>query len=211
MEPQNLQALVLSSTNALSDVKKKNILSMIERMSKSKDGPFVRFLAAYIQQGEADEYSGFKEFDNEKFLNAVLYFCREGVFKTKLNKLLFYADFKHFKEYHVSITGARYARMPFGPAPDGYDLYYSMLARQGAIEVEEVFYPEYTGEEYRTKQDPNLNIFSGSELRILVLVKERFEHWNAKTMSDFSHEEKGYKNTDTGRPIAYKYAEELRI
>ena len=62
-----------------------------------------------------------------KLFNAILFFCKGRVLKTKLNKLLFYADFKHFKEYAVSITGARYARIPFGPAPDKYAFYFATL------------------------------------------------------------------------------------
>ena len=211
MEPENLRELVSSSTDALSEEKEDEILKTIDGISRSKAGIFARAIAAAFQQTEPDEYSGFKIFDHERFFNAVLYFCKDGVFKTKLNKLLFYADFKHFKEYTVSITGARYARIPFGPAPDGYDLYYPILARQGTIAVEEIIYPDYMGEQYLATEEPNLNVFSESELRVLALVKEHFKHLNASDISDFSHEEKGYKETETGHPISYRYAEDLRL
>ena len=211
MEPENLRELVSSSTDVFSDEKKAEVLRTIDGVSRSKAGLFARAMAAAFHQREADEYSGFKRFDHERFLNAVLYFCKEPVFKTKLNKLLFYADFKHFQEYTVSITGARYARIPFGPAPDGYDLYYPILARQGTIVVEEVIYPEYMGEQYAAKEEPDLNVFTESELRILALVKEHFKKFNAKEISELSHKEQGYAKTKNGRPISYRYAEDLRL
>jgi putative zinc finger/helix-turn-helix YgiT family protein len=211
MEPENLRELVASSTDVFSQEKKDGILKTIDEVSRSKAGILARVIAAAFQQTEADEHSGFKRFDHARFLNAVLYFCKEPVFKTKLNKLLFYADFKHFKEYTVSITGARYARIPFGPAPDGYDLYYPILARQGTIAVGEVVFQDYTGEEYIATQQPDLNVFSESELRVLASVKEHFKNFSASEISDFSHEERGYKKTQTGHPISYRYAEHLKL
>ncbi|GAG12253.1 unnamed protein product, partial [marine sediment metagenome] len=149
--------------------------------------------------------------DLNKFYNAVLYLCKGGVLKTKLNKLLFYTDFKHFKEYTVSITGARYAHIPFGPAPDNYDLYYPVLVRREAIKLEEKDYPGYTGENMITVQEPDLNLFSESELRILTTVKEHFKNDNATEISSFSHGEKGYQDTPQGKIISYKYASQLKL
>jgi hypothetical protein len=144
---------------------------------------------------------------NRKFVNAVLYFCQGGVVKTKLNKLLFYADFKHFKEHTVSITGTRYARIPFGPAPDDYDIYYGVFVRQGIIDVQEIQY----GEKYVARQEPDMTLFSDSERETLRLIKEHFRGLRATEVSEISHQEKGYMETDTGHPIDYSYAQDLTI
>ena len=212
MDPLKLRELVYNSTDIFQPEKRNKILQTIEGIADSRISLFER-VAATFQHHEADEYSGFKKFDSERFLGAVLYFCKGGVFKTKLNKLLFYADFKHFEEYTVSITGTRYAHVPFGPAPDGYDLYYPLLIHQGAIEVEEILYEgkDYTGEKYYAKKEPDLNTFSNSELRVLAYVKEYFESHNASDVSDLSHMEKGYRETDTGELISYRFAQDLKI
>jgi hypothetical protein len=42
-------------------------------------------------------------------------------------KLLFYADFLHFKLNEVSITGARYAHAPHGPVPDQFETWLTAL------------------------------------------------------------------------------------
>jgi Antitoxin SocA-like, Panacea domain len=73
-----------------------------------------------------NEFSGYLKFDLRKFLNAALFFCKGGQLKTRLNKLLFYAVFKHFKENAVAITGARYVHLPLGPVPDNYEYFFPL-------------------------------------------------------------------------------------
>lgn len=57
--------------------------------------------------------------DREKLFNLVTYFVKntKQCGKTKLFKLLFFADFKCFKETGKSITGLKYFTWPNGPAP----------------------------------------------------------------------------------------------
>ena len=211
MDPVKLRELIDSSVDVFSGEKKRMVLNVI----KEKEEPIVtsleRFITLNFKNYDPDEHSGFKKFDINRFLNAVLYFCKGGVTKTKLNKLLFYADFKHYKEYTVSISGAQYAHVPFGPAPRDYDFYYPILVRQNSLEIEEIIYPNFIGENFVTKQEPNLNVFSDTELHILSLVKEFFKDFNATEMSNYSHEEKGYKDTKTNELISYVYGEYLKL
>ena len=161
---------------------------------------------------EGDEYSGFKKLDLAKLFNAIIYFCKGGVLKTKMNKLLFYADFKHFKDYAISITGARYAHIPFGPAPDQYTYYLATLLEDGAIKAEEIVYTEEAiGERFVSGKEPDLSLFSDSELKILASVKDHFKKFTAKKITEFSHQEKGYRETQTGHLISYAYAEDLKF
>jgi putative zinc finger/helix-turn-helix YgiT family protein len=210
-DPMKLRELINNSVDVFSEDKKRKVLDAVKRAEEPIVTSLERFITLNLENYDPDEYSGFKKFDIDKFLNAVLYFCRIGVPKTKLNKLLFYADFKHFKEYTVSISGARYAHVPFGPAPSDYDFYYPILIRQNAVEVEERIYSNYTGENFVAKQETNLNIFSDTELNILSLVKEFFKDFTATKISNYSHEEKGYEDTKTGDLISYAYAESLKL
>jgi len=211
MDPVKLRELINNSVDVFSEAKKQKVLDTIKEREEPIVTSLERFITLNFQNYNPDEYSGFKKFDLVRFLNAVLYFCKGGVTKTKLNKLLFYADFKHYKEYTVSISGARYAHVPFGPAPSDYDFYYPILIRQDAVGVEEIIYTDYTGENYVAKQEPNLNVFSDTELHILSLTKEFFKDFNATKMANYSHEEKGYKDTKVGEFISYAYAESLKL
>ncbi len=46
------------------------------------------------------------------------------VFPTKLNKLMFYSDFRNFRKTGQSISGLKYRALTFGPVPDHYDTIY---------------------------------------------------------------------------------------
>ena len=214
MDPSNLLKLIENSEGVFTDDKKKRLveaLQEVEDAAHSIDSSIIVSLGKY----EPNEYSGYRRFDLVKLYNAILFFSREGVLKTKLNKLLFYADFKHFKEYTLSITGARYAHISFGPAPDDYEIYYGALFSQKAIEFIEKVYPSkgngesFYGEIVKARKAPDLSLFSASELRIMASVQEDFSNYTATKITNFSHEENAFKATENGELISYSYANEL--
>jgi putative zinc finger/helix-turn-helix YgiT family protein len=210
MDPRNLLKLIEGTLDVLSEEKRDRLikeLSAAEEETCSLERVYEERFGKY----EATELSGYRKLDLAKLFNAILYFCKGGVLKTKLNKLLFYADFKHFKDYAVSITGVRYAHIPFGPAPDKYALYFATLIENGAIKVEEDVIGEFIGEEFISVKEPDFSLFSDSELKILATVKEYFKDFTANRITDFSHDEKGYKETAQGDTISYEYANELKL
>ncbi len=213
MEPHNLLRLLEKAPEGAVDEEKKARIVHRLRAMEEETCTLERVYAERFGRYGADEFSGYRKLDLEKFLNAIIYFCKGGILKTKLNKLLFYADFKHFKEYAVSITGIRYARLPFGPVPDRYEYYFAALIHEEkAIDVNEIIYSDgHYGEEYSACSEPNLSTFTDSELKILATVKEFFKDFNVRQISDLSHEEAGYQNTATGQFISYEFADELKI
>jgi putative zinc finger/helix-turn-helix YgiT family protein len=210
-EPHNLLRLIEESPNTLSEEKRQRLMEQL-RSEEEEAYSFERIYEERFGKYEADEISGYRKFELSKLINAILFFCKEGIWKTVLNKLLFYADFKHCKEYTVSITGSRYARIPYGPAPDNWNHYLALLIEDGALREEEVPYSdEIIGERLVAERKPDLALFSDTELKILASVKEHFKGWSAKKISDFSHEEKGYVETSNSKLISYTYAKDLQI
>jgi putative zinc finger/helix-turn-helix YgiT family protein len=214
MNPSNLLQLIEESEGVFTESKKRSlveVLQQVEAGGSSIDSTIMVSFGNY----KPNEYSGYRKLDLEKLYNTILFFCKEGVLKTKLNKLLFYADFKHYKEYAISITGARYAHVPFGPAPDNYEIYYGALSSQKAIAFMEEIYPgkrggePVVGEIIKAAKKPDLSLFAASELRIMASVQEDFEKYNAREITDFSHEEVGYQETQDGDTISYDYAKRL--
>jgi putative zinc finger/helix-turn-helix YgiT family protein len=214
MNPSNLLRLVQESEGVFTESKKGRLMEGLEQVQaggNSIDSTIMVSLGNY----EPNEYSGYRKLDLGKLYSAILFFCKEGVLKTKLNKLLFYADFKHYKEYAISITGARYAHVPFGPAPDNYEIYYGALSSQKAIEfIEEIYPPRrggepVVGEIIKAVKKPDLSLFAASELRIMASVQEDFEKYNAREITDFSHKEVSYQETEDGGTISYDYAKKL--
>jgi hypothetical protein len=210
MDPRNLLKLIAANPDILPEEKRDRLIQEL-RVGEGGTCSFERIYEERFGKYDESELSGYKKLDLAKLSNAILYFCKGGILKTKLNKLLFYADFKHFKDYAVSITGARYAHIPFGPAPDRYAFYFAMLVEDGAIKVEENIIGKFIGEEFISLRDPDFSLFSDSELKILATVKEYFKEFNAKRITDFSHDEEAYKKTTPGDKISYEYADLLKL
>lgn len=207
MDPANLVRLIDNTDESLSQARKEQLRKVVvetEDNFHSLDNSILANLGNY----EPNELSGYKRFNLEKLYNAILFFCRKEVFLTKLNKLLFYADFKYFKEYTLSITGARYAHIPFGPAPDNYQIYLGALNSKKQIEVIEDI-DKTGGEIIKATKEPDLSLFSASELRILASVDEDFEGSSATDMTNMSHNEVAYQQTINGEIIPYHYAGQL--
>ena len=212
MQPENLLHLASAKPEVFDAEKREKITGRL----KQEVDPDYTILDLYEEQlgsYEPDIESGYKTLDLQKFCNMILYFCYEDeIPKTKLNKLLFYADFLHFKMYGVSISGARYARLPFGPVPDNFNLLFAALIdEKGALQAQERAVYDYMGEFYAARAKPDLSIFDPGELKVLAAVKEFFGGFSSKEISEFAHKEKGYLETETGRLIPYSYAEWVGI
>jgi len=210
----------------------KNVLKLIEAnplsVSSDKLPRLVTHLTDAIAEGElsfrqifenrfgrysADIYSGYRKLNVNRISSSILFFCSSAeTVKTKLNKLLFYSDFKHFKEYSVSITGSRYAHLPYGPAPDRYSFYLAALhEEERSLAIEEKYFNDFPGEVLIALKPPDLTIFSQSELEVLSEVSSSLGDHSAKALSDLSHQEKGYLETSNGELISYEYADFLKF
>ena len=86
-----------------------------------------------------------------------------------------------------------------------------MIHDQKSIKVEEKEYGKYVGEEYSSIKDPNLNVFSETELEIILKVKKLFKDYTANNIREFSHKERGYIETNDGDIISYEFANDLKI
>lgn len=211
MEPHNLRRLLEESPTALPTDKKERLIKELTEAEKESCS-FGRMFEERFGNYEPDILSGYKKFDLNKLYNAILFFCRDGgQLKTKLNKLLFYADFKYFKEYTVSLTGVRYVHLPFGPVPDAYNFFYAELVREGFLSLDEVCVGQYIGENYSSNKDADFSCFSDSEIKVMSEVKDAFKSYSATEIKDFSHDEDAYKNTVVGEIIEYNYGASLKI
>lgn len=106
---------------------------------------------------------------------------------TKLNKLLFYADFRAFFRHGQPITGAEYQRLPRGPAPRALLPVRRELAEEGAIAQE----ARHTGvgeqNRVRANRDADVSLFTSSEMAIVDEVIDEFWGKNAVDVSNQSH------------------------
>jgi hypothetical protein len=165
--------------------------------------------AAPAHAEEPDVFTGHRPFSFEKLAAMTAYIAHRGrnIYKTKLNKLLFYADFVHYRLHGTSISGARYVHLPYGPVPDRYE---GMLAKLAATET---IWFEPRGDYRLIKgwNDPLVGVLSNDERESLDWVLERLGSMTSTELTRQSHRERGYRSTKLGEPIAYAYAKFLEI
>jgi hypothetical protein len=152
------------------------------------------------------------EFKRDKFKALLLYFSQRGldeglvIGSTKLNKLLFFSDMRAFTELGEPVTGARYFKLPFGPAAR------AMLPVRGEmIELGEAKFEGRPAEDLNDVLVPlveaDLGLFTADEMRIVDQVFEEMRPFNAKAISDHSHlKSAGWKVVDLEEDIPYEAA-----
>jgi putative zinc finger/helix-turn-helix YgiT family protein len=162
----------------------------------------------------ADIYSGYRNPNFEKFTEMIIYFSEKmEPFKTKMNKLLFYADFLMFKQSCFSISGVRYKAIDMGPVPNNFQSIFEYLDNKGVINIYTTEFPNgYTGEQFKAKKERpfKAELFTESELEVLMKVATVFKPTSTNDIIELSHLEEGWKkNVKDKSVISYEYAFEL--
>lgn len=125
---------------------------------------------------------------------------------TKLNKLLFYADFVAFLTLGQAITWHRYQKLNNGPAPRVLIPITERMKAEGEIAVSERTY--YGMKQKRTiaLREPNLNVFSGPEVALVMKIIEDSWGKSAREMTQLSHAFIGWQLAGEGEDIPYEVA-----
>lgn len=210
IKPDNLLSLVKAQHGILDNAKKNKLIDILGKQIEDSCS-FNAIITNRLADHQPSIESGFKRFDFNKFSQAILFFTKEKVFKSKLCKLMFYTDFKFYKENAISITGSKYAHGLHGPIPDHFDLLFASLIHENKIVTEEQIFDNFTGELYFSEQESNLGVFSNDEIETLVNTKNYFKDFTATQIRELSHKERGYKETSDGQIITYEYANDLII
>lgn len=152
----------------------------------------------------ANVFTGNRVFSFEKLAAMSAYIAAHGreIYKTKLNKLLFYADFINYYLHGSSISGSRYVHLPYGPVPDRYESMIANLQAAGTIRIDN----RQGYELIDAGPDPLTDKLTREERETLDWVLENFGNMSAGAISEMSHRELAYRFTRSGEDIAYEYA-----
>jgi putative zinc finger/helix-turn-helix YgiT family protein len=209
-KPQNMKVLLDDRGHLLSSHEKRCVRQEIENATLIE-----RLDISSLMPDGADEYTGFRLFDYFRYVKAVLWFCCiKPVPATKMNKLLFYSDFLHFKQRAVSITGVAYRKRDYGPVPEHYGILREMMEADGYISLQEVQYYDFVAVEYcpgPRSDEIELDDMDEFEEYILQHVATYFKGHSAKQVSDKSHQERAWLETHSRALISYRFAEYLDL
>ena len=159
-------------------------------------------------------FNGYKVPNLEKINSLVLFFAKQvEPFKTKMNKLLFYADFLHFKCTGFSISGLRYQAIQKGPVPKNYDWIFDTVLNKKLISITLHDFGNYMGEQFvATSWDVfNNDLFAETELKAMETVANYFKPDNVNKIVNKSHSENAWQdNVEDFNIISYNYAFDLK-
>ena len=214
-DPQNFMEMTVLCGTLDEKARVKYIQKAIFLAEEKKRNIFnINFKEYLLGNHLADKYSGYRNPNFEKITEMVVYFSDKlSPFKTKMNKLLFYADFLMFKQSCFSISGMRYKAIEMGPVPINFQSIFEYLANKDEIDIFTTEFPQgYIGEQFKAKNDRpfRVELFSENELNVLEKVANVFKPTSTNQIIEISHLEEAWKKNEKNKSvISYEYAFDL--
>lgn len=213
--PNHFKELVKSCTTLKENDRKKILRRADHLINKNEEQFPATVVRDYIFGSDnKGKLTGFKKPNAEKLAQMVLFFAEKlKPYKTKMNKLLFYADFLNFRNSAFSISGMQYVAIDHGPVPDNFQSIFEYLSNEEYIKREiKHFQSGKEGTMFipSEKNKFDSSLFSDSELKILNEVAHLFKDVSAVDIKEISHLEQAWiKNENNKAAISYEYAFEL--
>ena len=152
-------------------------------------------------------YSGYRSLSMEKVaaVGHLLISKIGSTFVTKMNKLMFYADFIHYKRHGYGITGLSYRALQYGPVPESWGTVYGTMS---GIAMEEFVYPSgQSGIQLEINAEVDYSVLNEKEVATVETVCKLFADMNAGEISETSHKERAWiANHQTHSEISYQDA-----
>ncbi|MDZ4751127.1 MAG: DUF4065 domain-containing protein [Flavobacteriales bacterium] len=215
-DPKKFKDLILLCESIDEDARYK-ILNRVNRfMEKEGDGlQWINVDDYFADHIRPSELTGYRKPNMERFAHLIIRFAEKlEPWKTQLNKLLFYADFLHYKRHAVSITGCRYTAIQMGPVPKRFETVFDELATKDFFDVVYTQFPGgNSGEQFKKRGDHPFNseLFTEQELETIEYVIGTLGKLKRPALVETSHKEKGWiENQKTKGLINYEFAFELK-
>jgi hypothetical protein len=148
------------------------------------------------------------EYDEAKFTELMVYvatrMANDASFgATKLNKVMFFADFWHYAQYGRPITGAEYQKLINGPAPRRLLPVQDALFQRDEAHQVRVRVGSYQQKRFVPLREPNLAIFTAQEIDFVDHVINILRDSTATRVSQLSHQLAAWQMAGVGGTIPY--------
>lgn len=214
VDPQEFKKLV-NMSKAVEGKQYEELVNRINSMIVAHNTSKFKGLQNYLMHGfetyQVGMLTGYKTPSLKKLIEMIVFFSEKTKpYKTKLNKLLFYADFLHFKNTCFSISGAEYVAIQLGPVPNNFNSIFEFAAIHDDVTIS---YQEFSngsiGEYFTPNQNRKFNkaLFEETELEVLESIAAKFRDIRTNELVDYSHEELAWiDNHIEKKKISYDYA-----
>lgn len=165
--------------------------------------------SVYVDYMEPSVWNGNTVLNVPKIEVIISYFASAVVnpLKTKMMKLLWYADVLSYKKRGAAMTGLVYAHEHYGALPLGHNV----LVNLENLKVEEEYSLNYdTVLRFYSADEADYSILDKEELKILKETADKFKTYSAKEIVDYMHKESAYMKTRQGDLIPFDLAGDIR-
>ena len=135
--------------------------------------------------------NGFAPFNHRKVEEMVKFLAGDGKCATQLNKEMFYADFLHFRQHGISISGLRYQAIHFGPVPIHYSTIYDHVP---GLEKEITIRGDYETSVFKSPRGSDNSIFLATEAQTLEEINSKLGNLSVSEIVELSHRESAWLN-----------------
>lgn len=215
MQPKEFLKIVESKDSLFTKRQFEKTIQNIEKLVLADDNTNYLKKLLWDDRKTPNELSGYSMPSFEKFANIVLFYleANENIFKVKMNKLLYYTDFLHFKRFGHSISGYMYQAVQMGPVPFRYDAIYDLLTYENFIDFVFADVKSSQVDKPVPLKKFDKTLFTPGEIEVMDEIFKRFNKINTGELIELSHNEKGWieENKKKGLISYQKYGYELSI
>jgi transcriptional regulator with XRE-family HTH domain len=150
-----------------------------------------------IESGESPDY--------EKYKQMILAFLRldKKITKTKLAKLLYFADFGWFYYHLESMSGMQYRKIQYGPVADSYFRIIDEMFDQGEIIIEQTKDGAMLISQTRSGSKIGLPLVSGEEQKLIKNIEEKWKGKKTSEIVGFTHKQFPYIFAEDNDIVSY--------
>jgi len=129
---------------------------------------------------------------------------RPNIGETVLNKLLYFIDFDYYEKYEVQLLGATYIKNHYGPTPKELIKIIQTMEKDNEVRKIKDSYFQYPQKKYLALREPDLTKFNASEISLIDEVLNKLASMDAKTISNYVHNDVPWLTTQMGEIIDYE-------
>ena len=141
----------------------------------------------------------------EKYRQMILAFLRQGgtITKTKLAKLLYFADFGWFYSHLQSMSGMQYRKIKYGPVADSYFRIIDEMFDKGEIQIENREDGAMLISQTRSGAKIHLSKINKNEEKLIKSIEKKWEGKKTAEVVDFTHKQFPYMFAEDNDIVSY--------
>lgn len=151
------------------------------------------------------------KFQRNKFRELIVYIAEQtaddpGFGDTHLNKVLYWSDFRAYNEMGHPVTGARFFKLPYGPAAKPLVGVRDEMVTEGVVKLVQPNPGSKKARKTIPQRPANIKIFRQDEIQLVDEVIRELKGRTATAVSRRSHKEPGWKLVEMYEDIPYEAA-----